>query len=74
MQQLTAFASLALATYGLTLGGAIADHGSPAETEQATLAEKYGLMPAEFSFEHLNPYWQAKFIAPTREWAHCKNN
>ena len=74
MQQLTAFAGLGLATYGLSLGGAIADHGSPAETEQATLAEKYGLMPAGYSFRHLDPYWEDKFMASSREWAHCNNN
>ena len=40
MQRLTAsIASLALATHGLTLGGAIADHGNPAETEQPTLSQ-----------------------------------
>ena len=40
MQRLTfQVASLALATYGLTLGGPIADHDSPAEAEQPTLAE-----------------------------------
>ena len=41
MQRLTfiAAASLALATHGLTLGGATAEHGSPIEAEQGTLAE-----------------------------------
>ena len=39
MQHLAALAPLALATYGLSLGGAIADHDSPAEAEQPTLAE-----------------------------------
>ena len=64
MQQLTAFASLALATYGLTLGGAIADHGSPAETEQAILTE----------FGSYDPHWKAKFDAFSRFYAHCKND
>ena len=35
----TTLATLALAAHGLTLRGATADHGSPAEAEQATLAE-----------------------------------
>ena len=40
MQRLTfQVAGLALATHGLTLGGATADHGSPAEAEHPTLAE-----------------------------------
>ena len=39
MQRLTfTVASLALATHGLTLGGAIADHGNPLEAE---LIEKH---------------------------------
>ena len=40
MQRLTfQVAGLALATHGLTLRGATADHGSPAEAEHPTLAE-----------------------------------
>ena len=35
----TILATLALAAHGLTLRGATADHGSPAEAEQPTLAE-----------------------------------
>ena len=40
MQRPAPLAALALTAHGLTqLGGAIADHGSPAEAEQPTLAE-----------------------------------
>ena len=39
MQRLATLATLALATHGLSLGGATAGHGSPAEAEQPTLAE-----------------------------------
>ena len=35
----TTLATLALAAHGLTLRGATADHGSPGEAEQPTLAE-----------------------------------
>ena len=35
----TILATLALAAHGLTLRGATADHGRPAEAEQPTLAE-----------------------------------